>query len=330
VETELGTEKHDNDETQKSARVVKPGVFHNARGVRSGWRLLIWLLISGLGARAFSFLISIVPAMTNLNPRTNSMALYLNFVAMVVLFVIAFVAALVPAVFIEKRPISSLGLPFHRRTLPELMAGFAIGVVLIIITMAILRICGAYSFAGFNEGLPAALKWGAVMGLGFIAVGLFEEFFFRGYFLQNLSDAAGVKFAVFITSLLFSMAHMHNPGENLAGIIDVFAAAILLTACIFKTKSLWLAVGLHASWDWGQSFLFGVADSGTKVPSYLLNSLPHGPAWLSGGTAGPEGSVVAVVIHLAAAYIIYKYAPIRPEATTQEHWAKYVHPGWRK
>ncbi len=332
METEHSTKIDVGDKMrhQQNTRDIKPGVLHNARGVRSGWRLLIWLIITGAGALAFSFLLSMVPALRNFNPRTNSMALYLNFVAMAVLFAIAFAAALVPAVAIEKRPISSLGLPFHHRTLPELCAGFVIGVVLIGITMTLLRICGAYSFAGFNEGLPAAVKWGTIMGLGFLCVGLFEEFCFRGYLLQNLSDAAGLKFAVFITSLLFSMAHMHNPGENPAGIIDVFAAAILLTVCILKTRSLWLAVGLHASWDWGQSFLFGVADSGTKVPGYLLNSLPHGPAWLSGGTAGPEGSIVAVIIHLLAAFIIYKYAPIHAEANTEAQWKRYIHPGWRK
>ncbi len=58
-----------------------------------------------------------------------------------------------------------------------------------------------------------------------------------------------------------------------------------------RTGNLWFAVGLHTSFDWGESFLFSVPDSGLSLPGHLSSALLHGPKWLTGGTVGPEGSV---------------------------------------
>jgi membrane protease YdiL (CAAX protease family) len=58
-----------------------------------------------------------------------------------------------------------------------------------------------------------------------------------------------------------------------------------------RTGDLWFAIGFHASWDWGESYLYSVPDSGGKAPGHLLHSSVQGPAWLTGGSAGPEGSV---------------------------------------
>jgi membrane protease YdiL (CAAX protease family) len=65
---------------------------------------------------------------------------------------------------------------------------------------------------------------------------------------------------------------------------------------LWRTGNLWLAVGAHAGWDWGQSFFFGVSDSGFQAPGHLLNPHAAGPDWLSGGTVGPEGSVLTLIL----------------------------------
>jgi membrane protease YdiL (CAAX protease family) len=71
-----------------------------------------------------------------------------------------------------------------------------------------------------------------------------------------------------------------------------------------RTGSLWFAVGMHASWDWGESYLYSVPDSGGMVPGHLLNSSFHGPRWLTGGSVGPEGSVLVFVV-IAAAWVVF-------------------------
>jgi len=73
---------------------------------------------------------------------------------------------------------------------------------------------------------------------------------------------------------------------------------------VWRTGALWWALGYHAAWDWAQSFLFGVADSGLMTPGALMSAHPAGPAWLSGGATGPEGSALMFAIVAASVGLI--------------------------
>jgi hypothetical protein len=70
-------------------------------------------------------------------------------------------------------------------------------------------------------------------------------------------------------------------------------------------------VGLHSAFDWGESFLFSVPDSGIVAPGHLLNSSLHGPAWLTGGSVGPEGSVMAFAVVALAAILFAVVYPAK-------------------
>jgi hypothetical protein len=70
------------------------------------------------------------------------------------------------------------------------------------------------------------------------------------------------------------------------------------------------------AWDWGESFLYSVPDSGALLPGHLLNSRMRGPDWLTGGSVGPEGSYVVFLV-IAALWILFdrtypevKYQPL--------------------
>jgi len=78
-----------------------------------------------------------------------------------------------------------------------------------------------------------------------------------------------------------------------------------LLFCLFlrRTGNLWWAVGFHAGWDWGQTFFYGVADSGLAPYHNLFNSGFHGPAWLTGGSVGPEASVFTPIVLLLVAIL---------------------------
>jgi hypothetical protein len=85
--------------------------------------------------------------------------------------------------------------------------------------------------------------------------------------------------------------------------------ALFASVTLRYTGSLWLAVGAHAGWNWGQSFFYGVSDSGLRAKGYLLGPSFHGPVWLTGGTVGPEGSVVTLIlwtVMIALFVILYR------------------------
>ena len=63
-----------------------------------------------------------------------------------------------------------------------------------------------------------------------------------------------------------------------------------------RTGNLWFAIGWHAAFDFGETYVYSVPDSGFVMPGHLLAASLHGPRWLTGGTVGPEGSVVDFVV----------------------------------
>ena len=93
----------------------------------------------------------------------------------------------------------------------------------------------------------------------------------------------------------FGAVHLGNPGEGWVGAAGVVLVGLFFCFTLRRTGNLWYAVGLHASFDWGETFLYSVPNSGVVMQGHLSNSLLHGPKWLTGGTVGPEGSVFCFV-----------------------------------
>ena len=96
-------------------------------------------------------------------------------------------------------------------------------------------------------------------------------------------------------SIIFAATHLFNPGENKFGIVMVFVDGMAMCFSLWRTGDLWFAIGNHAAWDWGETFVFGTRDSGLRGHHALLNPSFHGPATFSGGTDGREGSVLALL-----------------------------------
>src|ERR1700723_2602061 len=105
---------------------------------------------------------------------------------------------------------------------------------------------------------------------------------------------------------LFGLGHGRNPGESPIGLLSAGLASMVFCFSLWRTGSLWWAIGFHTSWDWGQSFLYGVADSGLTVQHHLLATHPAGKPILSGGTTGPEGSIfIVAILALVTAIILF-------------------------
>jgi hypothetical protein len=138
----------------------------------------------------------------------------------------------------------------------------------------------------------------------FLLVGLFEEVSFRGYSQFTLARGIGFWPAALVLSCLFGLNHLRNDGEQWRGVLAAAFIAFFFCLTLRRTGSLWFAVGFHAAWDWGETFLYSVPDSGTVWPGHLLNSTIGGSEWLSGGSVGPEGSVLCFVV-IAIAWIAF-------------------------
>jgi membrane protease YdiL (CAAX protease family) len=150
---------------------------------------------------------------------------------------------------------------------------------------------GGYSFGSISLHGLEMVRWGGIWFVAFVTVGLSEEFLFRGYTQYTLGLGVGFWPAAIFLSVLFGAGHRWNPGESYAGVAGVVATGLLFAFTLRRTGNLWLAVGWHATFDFGETFLYSVPDSGMLFEHHLSNANLHGPAWLTGGTVGPEGSV---------------------------------------
>ncbi|HZC65792.1 MAG TPA: CPBP family intramembrane glutamic endopeptidase, partial [Candidatus Dormibacteraeota bacterium] len=140
------------------------------------------------------------------------------------------------------------------------------------------------------------------------------EFTFRGYTLHALAESIGFWPAAILFAAFFGLVHSFNPGEGVAGELGVVAIALIFAFTLLRTGTLWLAVGWHAAFDFGETFLFSVPDSGSVFPGHLANSTLHGPAWLTGGSAGPEASVFSFAIMAALTIAFHFLFPPQPQS----------------
>ncbi len=106
------------------------------------------------------------------------------------------------------------------------------------------------------------------------------------------------------SSLCFALLHVIHKSEAATGLIQAGSVGVILAYSFWRTGGLWFAWGWHASWDFTQTFIYGVPDSGVPARGALLASQLHGPAWLTGGTVGPEGSWFALPTLVALALLV--------------------------
>ena len=269
-------------------------IFVNSRGLRAGWRLLIFIGMVGVIASLLTL------ALRGFNRPRGTISEFVRYFSQMVqqyfiFFSVWFAGWLMSR--IESRPVVAYGLPLQRSALIRFFRGYVIwGFVPLALLLVLLRTVGVFSFGNFSPLNTQMLYWALLWGATFLSVGLFEESLFRGYAQYTLADGIGFWPAAIILSILFGAVHMGNPGETRIGLVGAAAFGIFAAATLWRTGDLWLAVGAHAGWDWGQSFFFGVNDSGFQAPGHLLNPSSSGPAWLSGGTVGPEGSVLCLIL----------------------------------
>jgi membrane protease YdiL (CAAX protease family) len=289
-------------------------IFFNQREVRAGWRLLVYIVLAVL------FLLCLQFAATWLHVPlpTKQMKPIGMLIGELLSLAAAFGAAALMGVF-EHRTIGVYGLPAREAFRGRFWQGVVWGLAMVTAVILLIGAGGGYSFGPIALDSDAIFRYAALWGLVFLTVGFFEEFLFRGYTQFTLASGVGFWPAALILSAGFGGAHLMNPGEGWVGALGVFMIAMFFCLTLRRTGSLWFAVGLHAAFDWGETFLYSVPNSGIVAPGHLSNSSLHGPRWLTGGSVGPEGSVMAFAV-MAAAFIIFAYVyrqpPELPAAST--------------
>lgn len=303
----------------------RPGTnwWRGQNGVRAGYRVLVFIavyilvgiLLAVLLHGLAHFLIhdhagvsqaalahhSTSPSASHLHPKKRHMRLPMWLSECLAILVVLIATKIMT--WLEDRSLWSCYLTARKRVGP-LLIGLACGIAALAVLIGLLLVTG-HAHIGFPQADWGVILRNCLFGLILaLLIGFNEELTFRGYIQQTLNSRLGFWLALVLTSALFCVAHLGNPNENFIGIASVFGAGVVLCIGLRQTGALWWSIGFHAGWDFSEDYLFGTHDSGITMHGALLNTVPHGATWLSGGMVGPEGSIFSLLVELIAAILL--------------------------
>ncbi|HVO62222.1 MAG TPA: type II CAAX endopeptidase family protein [Terriglobales bacterium] len=292
-------------------------IFVGPHGIRAGWRFLLYLLMAAALGVALGFILQ--PWHAHGGAR-----LWLQLISEVLVVIASIIPAFIMA-RIEKYPFGAYGLPGSQAFGKLFWIGCLWG--LLAITLLLVAIRGLHGFYFGHLALHGIriLKFALFWAVFFLLVGFFEEFLLRGYTQFTLTEAMGFWPAAAILSAVFGALHWGNSGEAWIGLLSAGLIGFFFCLTLRRTGNLWFAVGFHQAFDWGETFLYSVPNSGTVEPGHLLSSSFQGPIWLTGGSVGPEGSVFVFIL-IAVMWVLFdrmypqaKYAVSSSARSAQLH-----------
>ena len=264
--------------------------------LRATWRAFLFLLgvvaLTSLFGLAVISLLGRDPAQLPLETRL--------FLGGVISAPATLLASYVFLRWFDLRSFRTLGLWFYDGWAKELVGGLLGGIFLITIVVLTFLALGKVEFhirEADSSSLLLGLGWNLLL---FLPAAAFEEFLFRGYLFQRLVEGWGAFAAIFVLSALFGLGHRINPSATPFSIANTVLIGVLFALTYLKTRGLWLPLGLHYGWNFWLGSVVSLPVSGIAINNRLFDATVGGPAWLTGGSYGPEASVVTTALVLAA------------------------------
>ena len=279
------------------------------RRVRTPWRLLASTLVFVLFTLLFGIAAFAVGGAAGMDPTAFD-----EFTLLVIgsLFSVPATAAAlwVGARYVDRRLPSDYGLGIDREWWVDLGFGLVLGAGLQSGIALVGLLAGWYAVDGLFVADGSIIVGLALAVVLFVSVGVVEELLARGWLLTNLAEGlralgtrAAVGFAVAVSSGIFGVAHLANPGASAASAVVISLAGVLLALGYVLTGELGIPIGIHVTWNFFQGPVFGLGVSGLELPVAVIALDPVGPDWVTGGGFGPEAGLLgflAVAAGIAA------------------------------
>jgi len=207
---------------------------------------------------------------------------------------------------VERRSAATMGLT-GARWLRRYLAGLAIGIGMMTLAVASIWLAGGYVAGDVVPALssPESLVWIAVLLPCFAFQSGVEEFIFRGWLLSTATRRWNLTAGFVASSIAFAFLHF-SPHQPVREIVMTFTFGLFACAWAWRSGSIWGVAGWHAGWNWitGVGFAVPITGFDLKLPALLLHLSPRGPAMLTGGPGGPEGSVLTIGLLAAATLLV--------------------------
>jgi uncharacterized protein len=284
--------------------------FNEESHLRSGWRLAIFIvafLISVQLSEALLFLgLSVALRRTVVEVANSNWGFVAGHGS---LLISATLVGWACGALLEELPFRALGCLPQRGWLKDLGLGSVLGAATLCLAALLATVTRGVHFRFDPAGPRLIGQTLAVSLLLFVFAAAAEEMLFRGYPLQTFTRAHLAWLGVFLTSVPFAAAHLNNPNA-VPGFtfVNTALAGVWLAVGYLRTRSLWLPLALHWSWNWAQASLLGFPVSGIEriAPAPLLQAMNLGPDWLTGGAYGIEGGAACTVALLISTLFIWR------------------------
>ena len=300
--------------------------------LRSGWRAAVFYLLFFLTGMIPFLIVSVMNMLLLHKGAQDFQSEKVSFygpltdgiISWSVLLFAVLISTAICVKFLEKRSIGSAGFNLHRGWIRDLGLGLALGTVSILIAISIGILASGQSIHFQPRPVWSHIFFVFILYIFFLIAAAYEELFFRGFAFQAFIHNLGPTAAITITSLAFGIAHLFNPQASALSTINTILAGVWLGVAYLVTRSLWLATGLHVSWNFVMGGIFGLPVSGsTTYNQYsILLTGTSGPEWITGASYGPEGGVVTTIALLFSMVVIWKSGLFR---TTEEMLASIKH-----
>jgi membrane protease YdiL (CAAX protease family) len=277
--------------------------FKNTEGqVRSGWKLILAFGLMNILTGLFSIPVLIVGSNWSTpidvladNPFTNLFLILTQLLGVIVSVLICLKK--------EKKKWKDVGITSLRSQGNNLLLGLFLGASSIVFITMILLVTKQITLVPAKITLHFLTEI-CLFFVSFIFVALNEELFFRGYVISALKQTKSYPIIYIVSSLVFGFAHLGNPNVHLLGIVNVFLISFLFAYMFIQTKTLWMSMGYHLTWNFFQGNILGFNVSGTKGNGFFhIKSSDN--IW-TGGSFGIEASVWTTVVILLG-FLITKF-----------------------
>jgi len=270
-------------------------IFFNARGLRAGWRLLIFVgLFFALGYLANL----LVEHVLHLKQRS-----FLDPVGLISDELQSLIQALIATGImarIEKHHLGDYGIPIRHAFGRDFWLGGVWGLASTSLLVGLIAMFRGYRITGLAIHGSELWYFTGLWVLANVLIGFSEEIQFRAYLLTTLADGIGFWLAATLLSLGFGALHYFlKPHERWEDFASTGLLGLFMCLTLRRTGSLAFAIGFHAAFDLANLFIWSGQNAGEYAVGHLLDARWSGPQRLTGGLLGPEASwMVFVVIAL--------------------------------
>lgn len=318
-------------------------LIRNEKGeVRTLWRILYFVLltgalsiplmiIAGFGGSILSRVFNVDFAPPTLDELTqisfdSGWVLWGN---LFILILLLSSSALAIRQF-ERRSFATLGYMVTPSTGKEIAQGIFLGWIAMT-GIFILEVTLGVIHVQFNSelGFSFIVQKGSFCLIVFLVAGAVEELMCRGYLLQVLLESVGEVPAILTTSILFGVLHWQNPFMTTFSTVNLIIAGCVFAIAYLKTRSLWLPTALHVSWNFCQGFIYSQPVSGIALHHTVFHVTATGPAWLTGGTFGPEGGFLSTLASLGLIGYLINTSVVKVDPEMAAAWSDDVPPHFR-